>query len=767
MAHFEGTNPLSLVASHREDGSSKTNQLLEDENFPELDEPPDGTFTFARLPVISLLCSGEEQDYNLRARDRRKSLLSQGLLTSSDLMPLEISSIPQERSPRLEHRTGSVELNSDGCITTPAGRIIPSPALPPTNSFSLAATKAGESLDIENDCFANTDDFPPVQFLAGRAETNPDTVKSRKRCITFACSRPNLTQSERSSQSCEPESGLDSNRSGGLRFAYPPRATEDAESAIIGTTRPLPENLRRCRLVIHEPFSLAQFEKQSVLDSRQRSPSRRELAVKNSQRSFSFKQFRARASLFYGFASSHIEEEEWLNVEPARRRKITVSDTLRKENAIRRLGEEAEAEALQEELDEVEFQPSGTNDAIYGKEDVEEETEEEESENYTSDEGNEIDDEDGFADFDDESELDSDHIFWTPGLTTAATSTDHLEYIRPRHRRSYSQSSRGSISSACAMECEKAQLFKRGSESQKKMRPGTPELPDSTDFVCGTLDEDRPLEAAYLSCLEQCRSTKHSIVRQNLDLSFPSSEIGQSHTDEDATSAVDDRQMWTSGHFDGTNFGYPRGKVYATGVNTVSLLGVSPGRLRSPPAPKRWRSPAPGTQKALANVRSLAPHLRSGFILQRNISPLYGPHYPPCPNQPSSEDLTMSAFQSTLRPNLTHTISFPRSPNPLWSYNHANDIAMAYHLPYKSYTGITEVATTFHTPGPIDIVQSLDRKRLKCKERFWRRHCRKGVKEKASRFQAGRGAERMRELGLEMANRCRGYGRRLQLVFSI
>ena len=75
-----------------------------------------------------------------------------------------------------------------------------------------------------------------------------------------------------------------------------------------------------------------------------------------------------------------------------------------------------------------------------------------------------------------------------------------------------------------------------------------------------------------------------------------------------------------------------------------------------------------------------------------------------------------------------------------------------------------------HTRGPIDIVEGLEKKRQKRKEKFWRQHCRKAAKEQQEkRPLPGRGAERMKELGLEVAERWRGYGVGLQsqLVLSI
>jgi len=64
----------------------------------------------------------------------------------------------------------------------------------------------------------------------------------------------------------------------------------------------------------------------------------------------------------------------------------------------------------------------------------------------------------------------------------------------------------------------------------------------------------------------------------------------------------------------------------------------------------------------------------------------------------------------------------------------------------------------------------IEKKRQKRKEKFWRQHCRKAAKEQGERRPVpGRGAERMKELGLECAERARGYGinQSAQVVISV
>jgi len=75
-----------------------------------------------------------------------------------------------------------------------------------------------------------------------------------------------------------------------------------------------------------------------------------------------------------------------------------------------------------------------------------------------------------------------------------------------------------------------------------------------------------------------------------------------------------------------------------------------------------------------------------------------------------------------------------------------------------------------HVRGPIDIAAGLEKKRQKRKEKYWRQHCRKYAKEQQERKTIpGKGAERMKELGLECAERTKAYGQgqQAQVVISL
>ncbi|KAI7530230.1 hypothetical protein KC331_g14772, partial [Hortaea werneckii] len=59
------------------------------------------------------------------------------------------------------------------------------------------------------------------------------------------------------------------------------------------------------------------------------------------------------------------------------------------------------------------------------------------------------------------------------------------------------------------------------------------DLPDSTDFVCGTLDEDRPLEQAYINRKKVIEAAKHKPRPQDIDPSFPTSDPEMDEEDDE------------------------------------------------------------------------------------------------------------------------------------------------------------------------------------------------------------------------------------------
>ena len=760
MAHHQRYDharaTTSSIVFSREDGSPGTIQLPEDEDYSDQDEPPDNRLSFDRLPICSYTSSSEERERDpTRTRDW-KSLLTQGLLMSPNSTSMECpgKSATQIKSPLSKDSSRSfastTELTSDGGTTSPFRTIMPSPPLPFTYHTSHTTLQTKELAGVVNICLADVTNSPQL-FTTQSGTTGLD--KSRKRCITFACSHPVIVEAENPSQLCRAKEAAESKRSSILRFACPSKPREDAEPLMPDTIKTQIGHLPWRQLLASRSSTLRHVEKQPSSSKTQLLQQEKGPLVKQSRSSEGG--VGPNHGNFHEFA---LPQDDWTGANPLQRRKITINDTLWKENAIRILGEEAEAEAVQEEQDEAEPNVENYDDA-HDEDEIEEDME---------NDGNETDDEEGFAASDDESDDDSEagssYQSWTPGLTTAATSTDHLEHIRLRRRRRLSESSTGSTSNAVAVKFERARSsWKLGeSESQHvhaKIRPRSPELPDSTDFVCGTLDEDKPLEAAYMSCLKR-RKKKHGAIPQDLDPSFPLSESEQQDDTENDVLVPDSNQAWTLSYLNYSDSGHRRGRVRVCGEKGLGSPAFSPRRLRSS-APKRRKSPAPVLYKPFIDGRfSVSRHLQA-CSSQYSISPLQDLNSLSDTRQPRTQ-----TSHRTRRPNSVRTESFPRPRYPIWRRHSATNAVMVRGDMTESHTD-RKVVPEVHSRGPIDIFQGLERKRLRRKENFWRQHCRSGGKEKERRSQPGEGAEKMRELGLEMTDRRKAYGPRLQVVFSI
>lgn len=279
--------------------------------------------------------------------------------------------------------------------------------------------------------------------------------------------------------------------------------------------------------------------------------------------------------------------------------------------------------------------------------------------------------------------------------------------------------------------------FIRGKRHRRKlkiMRPGTPDLPDSTDFVCGTLDEDRPLEEAYLSCLEARKQARHKLTPQDIDPSFPTSD-----TDEDQKDNKQDVSNFSEGQRKNHN-----GKSDLKGGrlsrnisrNRGSISCYSPKKLHSPPPPKhRFRSPSRKTfnKSPKRSIPTTPSH-------ERRLT------------MPISPTKAALIFPLGTRSRVTHTKSLPRTPN-LFGLQYCEfksrlfDDSDTVEYNHKDH----------HVRGAIDIVKGLERKRQRRKEKLYMKPNNRKTKANTDRKpQPGLGAERMREVGLTMAGRTGG-----------
>jgi Protein of unknown function (DUF2457) len=480
---------------------------------------------------------------------------------------------------------------------------------------------------------------------------------------------------------------------------------------------------------------------------------------------------------FHEFASPQDETDTWVYESREHTEKLTLKDCMKKENAIRQLGEEAEEEAEQEEREQEELDLHQTEDGH--EDDFAPSDESDDSEESESDGGNESDDEGGFADSDEESEAGSDYRFWAPSTAGTATGIEHFNIshfsVRNRSRASSLESAAHS-GSPLASQIGRS-FSKRRAIKGPRMRPGTPELPDSTDFVCGTLDEDRPLEAAYIACREQKKRERHITIPQDIDPSFPTTdpEDEDDEDEEEEPSLIGGDPMWLKDQFtefDQEHRGRPKSglsKSPAPSLPKQDFLAPRPvttRRLtpRSPPPPKRSNFRSPPPRKLFGNspnrLRPSPPHMR-----------LRSPPASPTNVAPGSRMVANLAQRPILRQGPgVRTSSLPRTPNPFFRNFNVGSPSIS-NVASGAVTPATEetMRADYHVRGPVDIVMGLEKKRQKRKEKFWRQHCRKAAKEHAEKKPLkGRGAERMKELGLECAERNRGYGiGQQQLVISL
>ena len=738
----------------------------EDEGHSDVDEPPEEP-----LSPLQVSPAAVQQRQTIYARsalpsmDRKESLLTRALMTGPND---EIPSPPTSPPPRALSRASTfsnasmpstAELTSDAEDTSPIRSATPSPPLP-LNQYHELHSLDKTPVPPSRISFASS----KVQEKA-KADMSPETKieanLGRKRCITFACAERPATKESHPVKAEKAENGQQPKRKCVLTFACPPRPTQSSDhgsepadgrrekeiSAVDDIAAPSKGNHKL------EGQGSSQLQKPSI-DSHERKPN----DVRSPTSPKSAKGKSSEASSFHEFATSNDHDDAWVNEPIDTQRKLTLSDCMKKENAIRKIGQEAEEEAEQEEKDKEELEGEDENEDGANEDDF-----------APSDDGNESDNEEGFAESDDDSDAESDDQFWVPSNTTAATSVDHASPMRHFGARRQSASSMDSLSDHTSGRKQASGSVdikhpKHGHSSKAHhLRPVTPELPDSTDFVCGTLDEDRPLEAAYISSREQKKREKHILIPQDIDPSFPTSdpEDLDEEDDEDLDSAED--QLWLKNQLEG--FEDDSNRAHTSKHPKKGSRLRSPRRAHSPPPPKHGNHRSPPPPRQSTRRGSPAPEGRLfGHSPKRMHSPPPAMKLssPPGTRRSSPTDMSLMAHQTqglmisrlAQRPHMTRTSSLPRTPNPFFHNYHArtqqNDrVAFGANTPGRE----------MHVRGPVDIVIGLEKKRQKRKEKYWRQHCRKAAKEQAERKPVrGRGAERMRELGLECAERTRGYG---------
>ncbi|KXX76410.1 hypothetical protein MMYC01_207068 [Madurella mycetomatis] len=725
------SNVLAWTATH----SANVEPSVEEDAGADADEPPD-------CPSISAISTHFQRSPIRRGSEHHESLLTKAFQNLSDDEANDSRSLRQPIRRRSVTSTTSlastVELTCGTGITTPARTTSPSPRLPDTGFVPFIAATAGGSKD------------PAIHAL------------EKKRCISFACAaKPNP---DGKASVLPPPPVQDGARveevpkKTSIKFACLPRPPKAADVQQRGARPPTPVP----RFLSSTPKGSPGLEKRRSSSTvrafrsltPRRSPGSPAAACSKKWLTADLNDLESECVRFHEFASDEPQEDDWIRRDDASSMpKLTIDDTLEKENAIRKLGKEAEEEAdLEEELDEEEEEEveeeyliddeDGEDDSIDADDgdNLDDEIDEEETGDGLDDDadteyrwddeasdGYKTDNETGFADSDDE---DDGLVLWSAPIGHHWPVSGAASVSRRLSPGENSDSSAGSNQDVGRLR------RKKGSRSRAvPFRPPTPELPDSTDFVCGTLDEDKPLEEAYISCVEARKRDNHQLIPQDIDPSFPTSEP------EDEAEELyrkeygeSDDHLWLHGeledlHHDRDRRGRRKGSA------------PSPRRCRSPP-PKRRPSPAPKTrgrsprkhvdQHSPRKLRSPAPPRMT------SRSPLASP-------VPDTQGIAFKTMG--FQPNVTQTKSLPRARG------------MFPHLRARKHTADTTNNDT-HVRGAIDIVKGLEQKRQRRKEKFYQKYYNRARKEKAHvrRPPPGQGAERMRELGLFMAGKAGGHG---------
>ncbi|RFU75159.1 hypothetical protein TARUN_7059 [Trichoderma arundinaceum] len=713
---------LPSTTSNPPEWAIQGSDLIED-----LDEPPElrlymptpKPLPFQRAPV--------------RPQQAASSLLTQAILGQSDDEDGHIfhpsKTYSQRRRSMVSNASiaSTADLTSDTGLTSPSRTNTPSPPIPELSMLRLHRGAAEQKPSLLASFFGVRRTEEPAKVPA----KEPAKEAPRKRCIQFACAaKPQTPQQAAPVAAAAPPPPMlktpvaqEAPKRPCIKFA----CTARPSSAQKTSPKPFEPSTPKRSMTLPVPISPrpSPTEQESVKAS---------LVRPRFLRASSTELIRD-GSQFHEFASGMTREDDWIRQEDSTQAKLTISDTLVKENLFRRLGAEAEEEAEMEEAEEDEAETAmGEDDEDEDDEydddeedeldmldmDEEEDDDDEDEEEDDGSDGYHTDEETGFADSDEDDDDDENMILWTPGRAPSVP-----RQVTPRLARRLSVNEQHSDSSIGSRRSRRRVVKPRLIGPQTE----APDLPDSTDFVCGTLDEDRPVEDAYLSCLAARRNEKLRIIPQDIDPSFPASDLDEEDDEDVYVAAADsDDHAWVQGVMEDLDNETDRARRRRKNENP------SPRRFRSPP-PKRRGSPAP------------KPRARSP-------KPLFDRQSPRRARSPAPKAMAMATpiqtprqgahtkFQLAGRPGLTHTKSLPR---PAAIFRHQKQ-------PKSSKTSSDNDA---HIRTAIDIVKGLEKKRLRRKEKFFQKYC-----DRARRGQIperkplpGLGAERMRELGLLMAGK--------------
>ncbi|KAF5026282.1 hypothetical protein F66182_1632 [Fusarium sp. NRRL 66182] len=698
------------------------------EDIEEPDEPPEMSFNKRQVTTSDF------QRTAIRPSSDKSSLLTKAINGHSDdelYTPLTVPSRPivsnnQRRRSLISNISiaSTADLTSDTGFTSPSRPSTPSPPLPEMAMLQLHDERSAE---------------PKHVSLLGAAvrlqHSKPQAPEEpRKRSIQFACGGKPAAQEEppRSQPMVKAPSAQEAPRKSCIKFACParPASTQNTppayESRLTRDATPKVESPSTPKRSLALPIAAA----------RQTTPRRHSMSRPKFLRADS-SDLATDSSQFHEFASGTTREDDWIRRESnAIGAKLTINDTLTKENNIRRLAKEAEEEAEEEEGELENEEDANADDDDDEDEDEEEEDEldaeleedDDEADEDDDSDGYHTDEETGFADSDEEDE-DDDMRLWTPGAKSVVhIGSGATQMRRPSLHEMQSDSSITTVNS------------QRVSRRSKRVRyvEEAPDLPDSTDFVCGTLDEDRPLEEAYLSCLAARRNEKLRLIPQDIDPSFPASEPEEENEGEifNPVHHESDEEEFFHGKMEDLHDerDHPRRRRKSEHASPKRLRSPPPKRHRSPP-PKRLQSPPPPPK-----VRGRSPKLLFDRHSPRKAkSP--APARKPLTTPLGSPRCGQVNFNLAGRPGLTQTKSLPRAG------------AMFHQRKQARHKLVHD--SDVHIRGAIDIVKGLESKRQRRKEKFHQKYCNRARRGQIPERKPvpGRGTERMRELGLLMAGK--------------
>lgn len=760
----------------------------EEEASAEVDEPPDD-ISFSKQAMKEFKRNAVQKQ-----KEKSESLLTKALNHPEEEAPAYFrfnTTSSRRRSVNSNISLAStIDLTPDTGLTSPARTSTPSP---PPPMFSLPRLNAAIVAKPDPRPVGGVHgDAPHLQWSAGKAITDKLSVKvpageglAKKRCISFACgAKPDTKKPNVPSKSPEAKPVVKPateepkpERRTCIKFACPSKPSAPAPASDSKETTP----------TVHRTAGSTKEKGDTPTASRlYRSPSMSRRARRSStprptghvSESLQSKKYltanhgdmNSESSRFHEFASDEPEEEDWIRLNlqvPGQR--LTINDTLRKENEIRRLGKEAEDEALAEfEQDEQGYMEDDENEDE-DEADAPDDEDEDEVDEDDGDDGSNADDDQlaydsvgdescedgsdgyktdneiGFAESDDD---DGDNLeLWT--LSQGRLSEGTPIYRRPSLASNHSDSSTSS-------EMAKPNVRRSRGRSQRiKIRPGTPELPDSTDFVCGTLDEDRVLEDAYISCIAARRREKLHLIPQDIDPSFPTSEPEDEDDVEPHKPANNsDDHVWIHGELEDLH-------------HEKARAGERQRKKSDHASPKRYRSPPPKPKPKPKRIHSPAPKARARS--PRRPVDRHSPRRTASPAPRRFLKFPTAPIERLDNPGRPVFGPFPLGPVVQTKSLPRASAVFPQHLKASRKGKTSTTSQGIHVRGAIDIVKGLEQKRQrrkeKFKEKYFHKHCNRARKGQTveKKTQPGQGAERMREVGLFMA----GKQRPGQFVLSV